>query len=700
LATAQKKQQGLTEVFGTQGELALAGGVMGLLAIMIVPMPALALDMLLATSWSIALLILLVTLYIRKPLDFSVFPTLLLVTTMFRLALNVASTRRILLSGQEGVGAAGRIIEVFGQMVVGGNYAVGLVVFSILVLINFIVITKGAGRVAEVSARFTLDAMPGKQMAIDAELNAGHIDEKTARARRSEIAREADFFGSMDGASKFIRGDAIAGIVIVLVNIVGGVFIGVVQQDLSLSVAASNYTILTIGDGLVGQIPALVISAAAGMLVTRVPDEHGDTLEGQFGDQLLGNPKVLAMLAAALFCFAAVPGLRVPFIVLGAGAGYGALQVLRRPEEAEKKKAATEAEPKARRAVRPEDLLAVQPLSVVAGVDLVYLMDARKGGELIERIQRVRNQFAEDLGVVLPQVHLRDDMRQDSGEYRVLLRGEVVGKGTVHARKHLAINPGTATGKLKGIETIDPVFGLPAVWIPDSQMIRAQSKGYTVVDVPTVITTHFTELMHRHAHELFDISQLCTTLERVQQVHPRLVEDLVPEQLSRQTVLSVMRNLVREGLSTRDVQSVLEALADYAPRTQNAEVLTEFVRQRLARHISHRFTDDDGVLHYLGLGPDVEQAITRGLSGKDGAMSLVLAPDQARVLLENLRRKVDGYADSDHLVVLCPPLARGPFRRFLEKVLPQVPVLSPAELVPSVRLEKVGTVTLKPGRRS
>ena len=700
MATTRKKPDSLLSVFGTSGELALAGAVMGLLAIMIVPLPAIALDMLLATSWSMALLILLVTLYIRKPLDFSVFPALLLVTTLFRLSLNVASTRRILLSGQEGSAAAGRIIEVFGQMVVGGNYAVGLVVFSILVLINFIVITKGAGRVAEVSARFTLDAMPGKQMAIDAELNAGHIDDKTARARRAEISREADFFGSMDGASKFIRGDAIAGIVIMLVNIVGGVFIGVVQQDLSLSVAATNYTILTIGDGLVGQIPALVISAAAGMLVTRVPDELGETLEGQFGTQLLGNPKVLAMLAGALFCFAAVPGLRLPFLVLGGLAGFGSWQILRGPDPAEKKAAAeAEAAPKARREVRPEDLLAVQPLSVVAGVDLVYLMDARKGGELIERIQRVRNQFAEDLGVVLPQVHLRDDMRQDSGEYRVLLRGEVVGKGKVHARKHLAINPGTASGKLKGIETTDPVFGLPAVWIPDSQMIRAQSQGYTVVDVATVITTHFTELMHRHAHELFDISQLCSTLERVQRAHPRLVEDLVPDQLSRQAVLSVMRNLVREGLSTRDVQSILEALADYAPRTQNPEVLTEFVRQRLARHISHRFTDDDGVLHYLGLGPDAEEAITRGLSGKDGAMSLVLAPDQARVLLENLRRKVDGYADSDHLVVLCPPLARGPFRRFLEKVLPQVPVLSPAELVPSVRLEKVATVTLKPRRR-
>ena len=681
----------------------MAALAFGLLATMLVPLHPVAMDLLLALSFSAALLILLVTLYIKKPLEFSVFPSLLLLTTLFRLSLNVASTRLILTNGQDGSRAAGAIIETFGQFVVGGDYIVGFVIFSILVVVNFVVITKGATRVAEVSARFTLDAMPGKQMAIDAELGAGHIDEKTARARRQEISREAAFYGSMDGASKFIRNDAIAGIVIMLINIIGGILIGVLRAGMSVSDAVKTYTLLTIGDGLMGQVPALVISAAAGLLVTRVPDDEERRLDAQFSDQLLSNPRLLALLACALLGFAMIPGLRLPFMAVGgliAYAAWAAKKAAERREDEASGAPAEVAEAPARPA-QPEDLLPLEPLTVEVGLDLIYLVDRAKGGELLERISRVRNQFAQDLGVVLPPVHLRDNLRLAGGEYVVLLRGEEIGRATVHARKHLAIDPGTATGKIRGVAGRDPVFGLPAWWVGDGMMLKAQARGYTVVDVPTVITTHFTELMNRHAHELYDISQLSGTLERVGERAPRLVEDLIPEPLSRQVVLRVFRNLVREGVSVRDVQSILEALADYGHRTRDPDVLTEFVRRRLSRHISRRFSDEEGRLFFIGFAPEAEQALSRGLQGAEGgAMNLVLEPDQARAMIAGVRDIAANHAGAAQVVVLCPPLARGAFRRMLEKVLPSVPVLSPAELLPTVRLECVGSVSLGRPRRA
>ncbi len=672
-------------------DLLMAGAAFGLLGIMVVPLPSIVLDMLIAGSFCLSLLVFLTTLYVRKPLDFSVFPTVLLVTTVYRLSLNVASTRLILLSSEDGQSAAGRIIEAFGQFVVGGNYAVGLVVFVILVVINFIVVTKGAGRVAEVSARFTLDAMPGKQMAIDAELNAGLIDEHQAKIRRSEVSREADFYGSMDGASKFIKGDAIAGIIITLVNVIGGIFIGVVQGGMGFTEALEQYTILTIGDGLVGQMPALIVSAAAGMLVTRVPDEFVNTLDDQVGNQLFGSPRVLGVLAVALGGFALVPGLRVPFALVGGVIGVLAWQINKRgPLDPQAEEGAEETVRD--RPLSPEDLLGLEPLAIEVGIDLLYLVDEARGGDLVERIQRIRNQFAQDLGVVLPSVHLRDDMRLEGGTYRILLRGEEVGTGTIHARQHLAIDPGDASGKLKGIPGTDPVFGLPAFWIPQSQVLRAQAKGYTVVDVATVLTTHLTELLHLYAHELYDTSQLVRTLERARQDSPRLVDDLVPDQLNRQALLKVFRNLLREGVSVRDVGSILEALAEYAPKTKDPDILTEFVRQRLARHITRRFSDDDGRIHYLALGGDAEDAVSRGLQGDNGSMNLVMDPDQVRQLLEQIKLKSETFAGPGQLVVLCPPLARGPFRRLAERVVPRVPVLSPNELQAGARLEKVGVI--------
>ena len=653
-----------------------------------------------------SLLILLVTFYVEKPVQFSVFPLLLLGTTLFRLSLNVASTRLILLHGAEGQAAAGSIIETFGQVVVGGSYVVGMVVFIILVVINFMVVTKGAGRVAEVAARFTLDAMPGKQMAIDAELNAGLIDEKVAKQRRSEISREADFYGAMDGASKFIRGDAIAGILITIINIIAGLIMGVVEGGLSVGDALQIYTVLTIGDGLIGQIPALVISAASGMLVTRVSnsDEH-EGLHAQLTNQLLGDRRPLGLLSGALMGFMLVPGLRFPFFVLGGLAGYAALRGgLKAPTARSEGSAGTTAasggtedKPDAKSGELPvEMLLRVEPLAIELGVELLALVDERKGGDLVERIQRIRRQIVTDLGLLVPAVHLRDNLRLDNGEYRILMRGEEIGRGKVIPRKVLAINPGDATGKMKGVEAKDPVFGLTAWWIQDKQRLRAQARGFTVVDIPTVITTHLTELLTMNGHELFGRQQLAGTLERVGEANPRMVEDLIPDMLSRSSVLRVFRNLLREGVSVRDSQTIFEALADHAHRVKEPDLLTEFVRQRLSRHITRRYTNTDGIIHYIGLAPDAEDALTRGLrSEQGGQVNLNLDPEEARLLLTGLRNAAEAWTGEGTVVILCPPLARGPLRRLAEKIIPRIPILSPGELLPAVRLQRVAAVSLR-----
>jgi flagellar biosynthesis protein FlhA len=679
-----------------QGDVWVAAGIFGLLAIMVVPLPTPVMDMLLSLSLSLGILTMLVTFYVTKPVQFSVFPTILLVTTLFRLSLNVATTRLILLHGAEGPQAAGSVIQAFGNVVVGGNVAVGLVVFIILVIINFMVITKGAGRIAEVSARFTLDAMPGKQMAVDAELNAGLIDENTARSRRSEIAREADFYGSMDGASKFIRGDAIAGILITLVNILGGIFIGVVQNGLDFGSAVSIYTVLTIGDGLVGQVPALIVSTAAGMLVTRVPDEKGEQLHTQLGDQLFGSPRALGMMAVAVTGFIAIPGLRVPFIIIATVAGGVAWRMRGRGPKAAEIDGDTPPTPEGPAEPNLQEMLHVEPLTIELGVDLVALVEERKGGTLVERIQRIRQQFATDDGLIVPAVHLRDNLRLEGGEYRVLLRGEAIGEGKVVPRQCLAIDPGDTKGPIRGIPTKDPVFGLDALWIPETARLRAQAKGYTVVDVPTIVTTHLTELLRQHGHELFGRQELADVLERTSKHSPRLVEELIPDVLSRGTVLRVFRNLLREGISVRDSQSILEAMAEHATRSRDPHVLTELVRQRLARHISHRFTGGSGTLRYISMAPDAEEMVTRSLqASEDGTTRLVMDPAAAQVLLTRLGEISGRQRGADDVVLLAPPLVRGPFRRLSEKLFPRIPVLSPGELLPSIRLERVGLLTLE-----
>jgi flagellar biosynthesis protein FlhA len=707
LASTATSTSTIIDKIRSSGDIFTALLLMSFMVIMVAPVPPLAMDMLLAISIMLALLVLLVTFYVQNPIQFSIFPTMLLATTLFRLSLNVATTRLILLEGHEGGNAAGEIIRVFGQVVVGGNYVVGMVVFTILVVINFVVITKGAGRVAEVAARFTLDAMPGKQMAIDAELNSGHIDEKEAGRRRDVVGREADFYGAMDGASKFIRGDAIAGILITLINIVGGIIIGVVQNDLSLNTALQNYTVLTIGDGLVGQIPALVVSAAAGMLVTRVPDREDQQLHGQFAEQLFGSPRALAVLSGVLFSFMLIPGLRLPFFALGSLMGVIAWKTKDNKPLATGSQAggtadggdeAVDADPNAEPSMSA--LLHVEPLALELGVDLINLVDERKGGNLIERIQRIRRQMVQDLGLIVPSVHLRDNLRLDGGEYRILLRGEEIGRGKVVPRQCMAINPGDAKAKLRGIKTKDPVFGLDAFWIADRNKMEAQSKGYTVVDVPTVLTTHLTEMLNQYGHELFGRTQLSDHLERVSEANPRLIEELMPDPVPRATILKIFRNLLREGVSVRDAQTILEAVSDHAGRITDPDALTEFVRQRLARHLTHRYADE-GVLHYIGLAPDTEDAISRAIHSNDaGAISLALDPEQARLLLTGLRDAAESWSGSSEVVVLCPPLARGALRRLAEKVIPRVPIVSAAELLPTIRLERIAVVSLTDGVRT
>lgn len=681
---------GLQALLKKNGDIILAMGVFGILAVLVVPLPPLILDLLLAISITLSMLIFLVSLYVKKPVEFSSFPIVLLISTIFRLALNVASTRLILLHGGEGTDAAGHVIQAFGNFVVGGNYVVGFILFCILLVINFMVVTKGAGRVAEVAARFTLDAMPGKQMAIDAELNAGLIDDKGAKRRRAEVAQEADFYGAMDGASKFIKGDAIAAILIMVINIVAGVVIGVGMGGLDLTTALANYTVLTIGDGLASQVPALIVSAAAGLLVTRVSDLSDETLDAQFSSQLLGNPRVIAVLAAMAGGFVLIPGLRVPFSALSIALGVMAWQIRAKPVPvaAPTRSTAPPVE------TRPEDALRVEPLVVEVALDLVSLVDDRNGGPLAERIQRLRKQLAGELGVLVPPVHLRDNVRLQSGKYRVLLRGEAIGTGKLVPKLSLALDPGTASGTLAGQPGVDPVFGLKGWWIADNLRLRAQSQGYTVVDGPTVFTTHLDDLLRRHAHEIYGRQQLADALERVSQDNPRLVEELIPDPLPRTVVLKVFRNLIQEGVGVRDVQAALEALAEYAPRVRDPEVLTEFVRQRLARSVTSRFAADDGVLSYVALGAELEDLVLRGLNGgENGAVSLVLDPDTLRRIILGLRKAVDAWQGEGELVLLVPPLARGPLHRAVERALPRVPILSPAEISPGTQLSRVGELS-------
>jgi flagellar biosynthesis protein FlhA len=635
----------------------------------------------------------LVTIYSTRPLDFAVFPTILLVTTLLRLALNIASTRVVLMSGHAGTDAAGRVIESFGNFVIGGNYAVGLVVFAILVIINFIVVTKGATRVSEVSARFTLDAMPGKQMAIDADLNAGLIDQDEARTRRKEIMREADFYGAMDGASKFVRGDAVAAILILVINIVGGLAIGVIQHALSFGDAARTYVLLAIGDGLVAQVPALLLSTAAGIIVTRVSTEQ-DMGEAIFA-QLFRNPQVLGVTAGIIALMGLIPGMpNLAFLSLAAGVAYAAYRLDRRQREA----AARPPEPSAQVAPPPprdvgwDDVAQVDRIGLEVGYRLIPLVDKQQGGEMLGRIKGVRKKLSQDIGFLVPSVHVRDNLELGPNVYRIVLKGVTVGQGQIQPDRELAIDAGEVGGALTGLRVKDPVFGMEAVWIEPSQRQLAQSLGYTVVDPSTVVATHLNQIITKHAHELLGHDEVQQLLDRVATRAPKLVEGLVPDVVPRRTVVKVLQNLLVDQIPIRDVQTILEAMAERAEATRDPEVLTVAVRLALRRLIVQQVAGQTEELAAMTLDRSLEQLLLQSdRVGGEGGLTLEpgLAERLHRALLEAKQaRELAGEAP----ILLVPPGLWSALARFVRRAVPGLNVMSYDEVPDDSRIRIVGTV--------
>jgi len=678
-------------------DLAMAVGLVLILAVMVIPMPPFLIDIFLSLGIATSMVILLTSVYATRAMDFSIFPSLLLITTLFRLALNVATTRVILLHGAEsGTSAAGEVIHSFGEFVVGGNYAVGIVVFTILVIINF-VITKGAGRVAEVAARFTLDAMPGKQMAIDADLNAGIINEEAARGRRQEIAREADFYGAMDGASKFVRGDAIAGIMIVFVNIVGGIVIGVLQKNMDIGQAAQVFTLLTIGDGLVTQIPALIISTAAGIIVTRTATSSNFSAE--VSKQLLQKPKAIAASAGVLAFMALIPGLpHVPFFLIALLLGLGARYLLRKEKDtaADLAKVATSEKLKSS-PEKLENLLPVDMLELEVGYGLINIVEAAQNGDLLERITNIRKQFALDLGIIIPPLRIRDNLELKPGDYQVLLKGVQIGQGALMVGHLLAMDPGNVTESVPGVPTREPAFGLDALWITARQKEQASYAGYTVVDLSTVIATHLTELIRGHAAELLGRQELQQLLDNFKQTAPKVIEDLFSPQggITLSIILKVLKNLLREGVSVRDLRTILESLADQAPQQKDPQLLTEHVRTALARTITKKLVGPGGELPLITLDRQIEETIAGGLIQTDQGQQLSLDPEFVRTFVAGLNQQaVELASQSSQAVVLCSPLIRSHLKNLIDRFIPNVVVLSHNEITPNVNVKSFGTVRL------
>ncbi len=674
---------GLLEFLKRSGVRGLMGPLLIILvlAMMVLPLPPFLLDILFTFNIAVAIMVLLVSMNTMKPLDFSAFPTVLLITTLLRLSLNVASTRVVLLEGHTGPDAAGKVIEAFGHFLVGGNYAVGIVVFMILVVINFVVITKGAGRIAEVGARFTLDAMPGKQMAIDADLNAGLIGEDEARRRRAMIAQEADFYGSMDGASKFVRGDAVAGIVILLINIVGGFIVGVLQHNLDVATAAKNYTLLTIGDGLVAQIPALVISTAAGIVVSRV------TTEENIGQQLVGQiftqPLVLMLTSGIVGGLGLVPGMPhvafLMFALLLGGGGYW-LQMQKQESEA----AAPEAGTAAPASLEPpeatwDDVSQVDVLGLEVGYRLISLVDKTQDGDLLRRIKGIRKKFAQEIGFLPPSIHIRDNLDLKPNAYRITLKGAEIGAGEAFVGMYLAINPGNVSGQLQGTQTRDPAFGLPAVWIDASLREHAQAQGYTVVDVSTVVATHLSHLINTHASELLGLQELQQLLEHVGKHAPKLTEDLVPKLLPLATVQKVLQSLLDEGMHIRDMRTILETLTKQSGQTQDPHALTAQVRVALGPAIVQQLYPASQELQVIGMDKELEYLLVQALQA--GGASQAIEPGLADTLLRETRVATEKQEKLGlPAVLLVPAQIRELLARFLKRSLPQLKVISHDEV--------------------
>ncbi len=669
--------------------------ILAILASMILPIPPFFLDILLTFSITFSLLILMTTVYVKHPLELSSFPSLLLLATLLRLSLNVATTRRILLHGNEGPDAAGSVIKAFGQFVVGGNYVVGIVVFAILVIINYIVVTKGTERISEVAARFVLDAMPGKQMSIDADLNAGLIDDKEARRRREEIAREADFYGAMDGASKFIRGDAIAGIIITLINIIGGLIIGMVQHHMDFSNAARTFTILTVGDGLVSQIPSLITSTAAGLMVTRAAAETD--LGHEIFSQLTKYHKPLFMAALALAVIGIVPGMpTLPFSLLAAlvaSVGYMVYRYESLKELEEAQKQAKELVEKGKEE-KPEDLIVQpEPITLEIGYSLIPYVDESQNGEIVKKIKNLRKQLAKELGIVIPLVHLRDNLELKPNEYRILLRDVEVARGEVEPDKFLAIDTGGVKGEVKGKPTREPAFGLPAYWVDSSEKDRAKLLGYTVVDVPTVIVTHLSEVIKKHAHEILSRADVKEMVTRLSSRYP-VVRDMVPEPVSYGLLTKVIQNLLREGIPVKDLLTIIETIADNAERTQDPDLLTEFVRQSLSRLITSLYARN-GTLTALTLSPEAEDYILKRVKENEGYLP-PLDPVFVQNMVKSISDKIGQFVNQQLIpVILTSPAVRRFVRTILEPYMPNVAVLSYAEVEPGVQLNIIGVVNGK-----
>ena len=673
-------------------EIAVALVVVMILALIIVPLPPVLLDLFLAASIGSSLVVLLVALYTTNPLDFSSFPALLLLLTLFRIGLNVSSTRLILTQAH-----AGKVIEAFGQFVIGGNYAVGIVIFLILIGINFIVITKGAGRIAEVAARFTLDAMPGKQMAIDADLSAGLIDEKEARTRRDEIARTADFYGAMDGASKYVKGDAILGILVVIVNIVGGIFIGVIQRGMDVGKAASTYTILTVGDGLVSQVPALIISTAAGIMVTAATstDKIGTVLSRQLG----GHPRAMWMVAGVLGAFSLIPGLPMfPFLAMAAATAL--LAKLSAQAEAQRAAAALVLSPAASETPEAsatpdpmQDLLQIDPIELEVGYALIPLVDEGQGGDLLERISLLRKQAALELGILVPPIRIRDDIRLPANEYVIKLRGSEVARAEVLPRFMMALNTGAVVAEIDGMDTIDPSFGMPARWVAASRRAEAEALGYVVVEPTTVVATHLLETLKGSAAELLGRQEVQEMVETLKKSHPALVEEIIPGKVSLSVLHRVLQRLLRERVPIRDLVTILEAVGDGAETTKDPEALTEVVRKALTNVIARLFADQTGTVRGITIGARLESALLGLFSPRSAqAAAPMLTPESLAAMLRDLNHLATTYAvDGRPLPLITPPSLRVGVRRLIEPVLPSLPVVSLAELPAQVTLSSVAT---------
>jgi len=676
---------------GNLRQLAAPMLIVMILSMMVLPLPPFILDVFFTFNIAISIMVMLVAMYTLKPLDFSVFPTVLLVTTLLRLSLNVASTRIVLLEGHTGPDAAGKVIEAFGHFLVGGNYAVGLVVFVILVVINFVVITKGAGRIAEVSARFTLDAMPGKQMAIDADLNAGLIGEDEARRRRAEIAQEADFFGSMDGASKFVRGDAVAGILILFINIIGGLIVGILQHDMEIAMAAKNYTLLTIGDGLVAQIPALIISTAAGLVVSRVTTN--EDVGQQIAGQMFGNPTVLLLTATILGVLGLIPGMpNLVFLLLAGvigGFGWWIMQ-LRAKVPVEETAPATLLEPQESLDASWSDVAPVDVLGLEVGYRLIPLVDKGQDGDLLKRIRGLRKKFAQEVGFLSSPVHIRDNLELKPNGYRLTLKGVEIGVGESNPGMHLAINPGRVAGPLAGTVTKDPAFGLPAVWIESGLREQAHSLGYTVVDAGTVVATHLNHVILSHAAELLGRQETQALLDHIAKDAPKLIEDLVPKQISLSVVQRVLQNLLEEGVNIRDMRTIIETLAEYAPRTQDPLELTTQVRVALGRSIIQQLFPGNAELAVMAIDSGLERVLGQTVQGAGDASGI--EPGLADKLLRETAAAAQRQEEVGlPAVLLVPGQLRWLLSRFLRRAVPQLRVISNAE-VPDSRTIKVTAI--------